>query len=147
MKALFLTTVFAVLLSSINADLFAQSKSDSTEATLPGEIKIVREGYENPFKEVAKSTTAGFGAGLVLAMAINLVFDDTEEVGKWLVFGGTVAGLASGIYHVSKRPQPRTALMQFEPKGEAKLAMPQPQLYFENGKISGVGVPLFSASF
>jgi hypothetical protein len=146
MKSTFVLMMLATLLFSTGSQVFAQkSQGDSTVTKTP--VHIIREGAENPFKEVAKSTMAGFGAGMVLAIAISLVADDTEDISKWLIFGGTFAGLAAGIHHVSKRPKTTAALLQFDANGLAKITLPPPQIRLDDRQISAINVNLASIAF
>lgn len=145
MKSIFISFMLVMVLISTNSQIFAQRQSDSTASRTP--VHIIREGAENPFKEVAKSTMAGFSAGAVLAIAISLVADNTEDLSKWLIFGGTVAGLAAGIHHVAKRPKTTAALLQFDPNGLAKITVPLPNVQLEDNRIAAFKIDLVSASF
>lgn len=145
MKSAIVFVVFAVFSLDAGSQVFAQSKSDSTAKPTP--IHIVREGAENPFKEVAKSTTAGFGAGLALAIAASLVADNTEDIGKGLIVGGTVVGLIAGIHHVAKRPKTTAALPPGDASALVKVSVPQTHAHCDDGCSEAKSASSISVAF
>lgn len=108
----------------------------------PAAAQIIetRDSSANPMVEVFKSTIYGGLAGLMLggALAWALESDDNADTVRWSFVGGTFLGFGYGIYHVSKRPQPRAAL-EHGPDGWA-LALPAPVLTREEPS------PLLAAS-
>lgn len=106
-------------------------------AARPSAAQIVetRDSSANPMVEVFKSTIYGGLAGLMLGSAIALAADNDNngDTIRWSFVGGTFFGFGYGIYHVSRRPQPRAAL-EHGPDGWA-LALPQPV-------VTGVEPPL-----
>ena len=107
--------------------------SSSAEA----QVAIVRGAHENPVISIAKSTLYGGATGVILGLALTLVIDEpTGDILKWSFVGGTFGGFLYGIYHVSTRPQPTAALLQFDTKGLAKVAVPQPQVQFNRERFS-----------
>ena len=61
------------------------------------------------------STIYGLLAGAALGGAIALVDngDNSEEIMRWSIAGGTFIGFGYGIYHVSTRPK-STALLEIK---------------------------------
>jgi hypothetical protein len=115
------------------------------------QVQVVRSGQENPMVTIGKSTLYGGATGLLVGLALSLVVDeDTGTVLKWGFVGGTLGGLMFGIYHVATRPQPSSALLQFDSDRLAKVAVPQPQVRFQSmkdGRHSPViKVPIVSVS-
>ncbi len=101
------------------------------------QVTIIRGSHENPVISVAKSTLYGGATGVLLGLALTLVVDEpTEDILKWSFVGGTFGGFFYGIYHVSTRPQPTAALLQFDTKGLAKVAVPKPQVQFNRERFS-----------
>lgn len=91
-------------------------------ATIPGQtnaqVIVTREGTENPAIVVARSILWGGFGGLILGGATALAVDDhQEEIIKWSFVGGTFGGLVLGMWHVTHRPEPRGALLDFSPDG------------------------------
>jgi hypothetical protein len=107
-------------------------------------IQVNRNSNENPIVEISRSVTAGAAAGLVigLAYAVASKGDNDGDVVRWCFFGGTVAGLAGGIYFVTHRPQPAEALLEME-GGRLHFDVPQPTV----GAAGGVQVPLAAVKF
>ena len=107
--------------------------SSSAEA----QVTIIRGSHENPVISIAKSTLYGGATGILLGLALTLVVDEsTGDILKWSFVGGTFGGFLYGIYHVSTRPQPTAALLQFDIKGLAKVAVPKPQVQFNRERFS-----------
>ena len=107
--------------------------SSSAEA----QVTIIRGSHENPVISIAKSTLYGGATGILLGLALTLVVDEsTGDILKWSFVGGTFGGFLYGIYHVSTRPQPTAALLQFDTKGLAKVAVPKPQVHFNRERFS-----------
>ncbi len=107
--------------------------SSSAEA----QVTIIRGSHENPVISIAKSTLYGGATGVLLGLALTLVIDEpSEDILKWSFVGGTFGGFLYGIYHVSTRPQPTAALLQFDTKGLAKVAVPEPQVQFNRERFS-----------
>ena len=75
-------------------------------------VNVDRQSSENPVVEVSRSVVYGGLAGLVLGSAFALANDGNNDgdIIKWCFVGGTVVGLAAGVYFVSTRPQPRAML-------------------------------------
>ncbi len=87
-----------------------------------------RQGDANPMVSVFKSTIYGGLAGLVLGLAVELVDDDEDaDAVKWGFVGGTFLGFGYGIYHVTSRPAPGSALLERGPDGW-EWGLPEPQL-------------------
>ena len=92
--------------------------------TASGQVVVTRSGEENPGITITKSIFWGALGGLIVGGAVALLMDDNQEDAlKWGFVGGTGLGLAAGIWHVAKRPQPRSALLRIDPEGAA-LGMP-----------------------
>ncbi len=107
--------------------------SSSAEA----QVTIIRGSHENPVISIAKSTLYGGATGILLGLALTLVVDEsTGDILKWSFVGGTFGGFLYGIYHVSTRPQPTAALLQFDTKGLAKVVVPKPQVQFNRERFS-----------
>ena len=89
-------------------------------ADAQAQVKVIREGEENPVLTVAKSTLWGGLTGLVLGGAIALVAEDNEEdIVKWSFVAGTFGGFAYGLYHVATRQPPTTSLLEMDADGLA----------------------------
>ncbi len=87
-------------------------------ASSSAQVTVHREGDENPVITIAKSIMWGGLAGLVLGGAVALVAEDNEEdIVKWFFVGGTFAGLGYGVYHVTTREKPSTALLRIDGDG------------------------------
>ena|SRR3990172_4821911 len=115
--------------------------------TSQAQVQIVRTGQENPVVTIGKSTLYGAGTGLLLGLALSLVVDeDTGDILKWSFVGGTFGGFFLGIYHVASRPQPASAMLQFNSTGLAKVTLPQPQLSFNQNRSLDFRVNLVSLS-
>jgi hypothetical protein len=85
---------------------------------LHAQVTVERHGQENPVVEIAKATFWGGAAGLVLGLAVALVAEENEEnIVKWFFVGGVFGGFAYGIYHVATRPEPSSALLEFDEDG------------------------------
>jgi len=82
------------------------------EVLASGSVEISRQSAENPMAEITRSMMWGALAGLLVGGAIELAAKDASgEPLRWGIVVGTGAGLASGVYFVSHRPQP-TALLE-----------------------------------
>jgi len=82
------------------------------------QVVVSRQGDENPAISVTKSIFWGGLGGLLLGGAVALATDEDDgEILKWSFVGGTFAGLALGLWHVTHRPEPRGALLRIEPGG------------------------------
>ena len=88
-------------------------------------VNIERSSNENPVVEVARSVIYGGLAGLVLGSAFALASDggNDGDVVRICFVGGTVVGLAAGVYFVANRPQP-SSLIEYE-EGALKLHVPE----------------------
>jgi len=76
------------------------------EVLAAGSVEISRNSAENPMAEITRSMMWGALAGLLVGGAIELAAKDASgEPIRWGIVLGTGAGLASGIYFVSHRPQ------------------------------------------
>jgi len=81
------------------------------EVLAAGNVEISRNSAENPMAEIARSVMWGAFAGLIVGGAIELAAKDASgEPLRWGIVVGTGAGLASGVYFVSHRPQPSALL-------------------------------------
>ncbi|MBM3320903.1 MAG: hypothetical protein FJY73_09535 [Candidatus Eisenbacteria bacterium] len=111
MKSLVLLVLLAVLLGGAPGESAAQ-------------VVVTRQGDENPAISITKSIFWGGLGGLILGSAIALVAEEDEgDIIKWSFVGGTFAGLAVGIWHVTRRPEPEGALLEFMPEG-TRVAAP-----------------------
>lgn len=109
--------------------------SFSVSSNLHAQVQVVRTGQENPVITIGKSTLYGGATGLLLGLALSLVVDeDTGDIVKWSFVGGTFGGFLVGIYHVASRPQPSSALLQFDSSRLVKVALPQPHVRFRSAK-------------
>ena len=82
------------------------------------QLIVTREGTENPAVVVARSILWGGFGGLILGGATALAVDDhQEEIVKWSFVGGTFGGLILGMWHVTHRPEPRSAFLNISPDG------------------------------
>jgi hypothetical protein len=89
-----------------------------------GQVVVSRQGDENPAISITKSIFWGGLGGLILGSAIALVAEEDEgEIIKWSFVGGTFAGLAVGVWHVTRRPEPTGALLEVTPDGR-RVASP-----------------------
>ena len=77
-----------------------------------GAVNIERSSQENPVVEVSRSVIYGGLAGLVIGSAFTLASDggNDGDVVRWCFVGGTLVGLAAGVYFVANRPQPEAML-------------------------------------
>ena len=96
-----------------------------------GDVTVTRGSNENPVLEVAKSIYWGAAAGSVLGLAIMLADkSDSGEPLRWGFVIGAFAGLGTGIYFVTHRPQPASGLLELEHgrllPGPAPLAAIEP---------------------
>jgi len=81
------------------------------EVLAAGSVEISRNSAENPMAEVTRSMMWGAVAGFMVGGAIELAAKDASgEPLRWGIVVGTGAGLVSGIYFVSHRPQPSALL-------------------------------------
>ncbi|MFQ5674816.1 MAG: hypothetical protein ACE5G1_02880 [bacterium] len=111
------------------------------------QVTVVRGGQENPVISIAKSTLYGAATGVLLGLALTLVVDeDTGDILKWSFVGGTFGGFLFGIYHVSTRPEPSAALLQFDARGLVKMNVPKPQLRLNRDRTVDFRVSLMSLS-
>jgi hypothetical protein len=123
---MFRRVVAAVVLSSVLVNASAAFAAEpGTESgagpvapevlsTASGSVEISRNGAENPMVEIARSVMWGAVAGAIVGSAIALaVKDGSGESIRWGIVGGTAAGLGTGVYFVSHRPQPG-ALLELE---------------------------------
>jgi len=80
-------------------------------------VNVHRRGDENPMQEVARSVFYGGLTGLMVGGALAIASDDGNdgEMIRWGLVGGTMVGLAIGMYHVSSRPS--AALIEFDGRG------------------------------
>lgn len=106
-------------------------------------VNVERNSAENPVVEISRSVIYGGLAGLVVGGAIALASesDNSGDIVRWCFVGGTLAGLAAGIYFVSSRPQPRAVI---EVDGGA-LRLHAPQL--GKSAAGGAQVPLVAVRF
>jgi len=92
-------------------------------------VNVNRNGDENPVQEVAKSTLYGALTGLVVGGALALASDSNDNDGQ-LVRGGIVAGtfvgLGLGLWWVTSRPQPSSALEWKD--GTLRASLPEPAI-------------------
>jgi O-antigen/teichoic acid export membrane protein len=96
----------------------------------PVSAQIVEErrGEANPMVSVFKSTLYGGAAGLVLGLAVELIDSGSDgDAAKWGFVGGAFFGFGYGIYYVSTRPSPGSAMLERKEDGFA-LAFPRPEL-------------------
>ena len=116
----------------------------SAPQQLPASIVIERRSDENPFIEVMNTMKWGTMGGLLLGGAVSLAANgnDKGESLRWGILVGTVAGLTYGIWHVSRRAEPR-AMLEFD-GGRARLN-PMPLAAVEVG--AGVRVRAFAMRF
>jgi hypothetical protein len=109
------------------------------------QVTVVRDGSENPMKEIATSTIYGGLAGLLLGGATALAVEENEDsIVKWFFVGGTFFGFGYGIYHVSRRPEPH-ALLRLD-DGEPTIGVPIPRVSF-SARDAGLSMTLLSVSF
>jgi len=89
------------------------------------QVVVSRQGDENPAISVTKSIFWGGLGGLLLGGAVALATDEDDgEILKWSFVGGTFAGLALGLWHVTHRPEPRGALLRIDSGGTLVSAPP-----------------------
>jgi len=112
------------------------------------QVSVVRGGAENPMVTIGKSTLYGSGTGLLLGLALTLIINnDSDDVFRWSFAAGTLSGFTLGIMHVTTRPKPRAAaLLQFNSRGLARVAVPKPQLMLNQGRKLKFEVNLISLS-
>lgn len=111
------------------------------------QVTVVRGGSENPVVTIGKSTFYGGATGLLLGLALTLVIEeDTGDILKWSFVGGTFGGFLLGIYHVANRPQPSSALLQFDSGKLVKLNVPKPRVTFTRDRSVDFKVPIASFS-
>ena len=129
-------SIVRVLVLALGALLFpvaavAQTDPDSAASAppgpsrLPATMQIERQGNENPFIEVSKTTMWGALAGTVIGGAISLANNgkDNGEATRWSIVIGTFAGLGFGIAHVTRRPQPRALIEWYDGRAQANVAL------------------------
>ena len=79
------------------------------QESLRAQVVETRESESNPVVTVFRGTLYGAGTGLLLGGAYALIesdgADETEEILKWGVAGGAIAGAAVGLVYVLLRPQ------------------------------------------
>ena len=76
-----------------------------------GNVSVERRGDENPAMEVARATFWGAVAGTVVGLAVAAIQNDhASESIRWGFALGTFAGLGTGIWFVSHRPEPASLL-------------------------------------
>jgi len=86
--------------------------------TAGAQVTVVRQGEENAFITIAKSTAWGGLGGLVLGGAVALIADENQDdILKWFFVGGVCGGLGYGIYHVATRDHPSSALLRIDQDG------------------------------
>lgn len=84
---------------------------------------------------------------MLLGLALALVLEqDTGEIMRWSFVTGTFGGFLIGIYHVANRPQPASAILQFNATGLAKVILPKPELRLGSNRSFGLRVNLVSLS-
>lgn len=99
------------------------------------QVTVQRKGDENPAISVTKSIFWGGLGGLVLGSAVALVADENEgDIIKWSFVGGTFAGLGLGIWHVTHRPEPRSALLRIGPD-DVDLSTPTVEFAMERDRL------------
>jgi hypothetical protein len=104
-------------------------------APVHSQVTIERHGDENPVAAIAKATAWGGLAGLLLGSAVALVADDNEgDIIKWFFVGGVFGGFGYGIYHVTTRPEPPSALLRIDSDG---MEWRFPAVAFERGMAGG----------
>jgi hypothetical protein len=106
--------------------------------SLRAQVVEERESDSNPATAIFKATLAGAGTGLLLGGAYALIesdgADETEDILKWGVAGGAIAGAAVGVVYV---------LLRSQPEGDADVVAPAVDA--SNGRIS-VGAPTLLVS-
>ncbi len=118
-----------------------------TNGVSQAQVTVVRGGQENPVVTIGKSTLYGGATGLLLGLALALVIEDnTGEIMRWSFVGGTFGGFLIGVYHVANRPQPASAMLQFNSSGLAKVTLPKPELSLGSNRSLGLKVNLISLS-
>ncbi len=111
------------------------------------QVRVVRSGQENPVVTIGKSTLYGGATGLLLGLALALVLEqDTGDIIRWSFVSGTFGGFLVGVYHVANRPQPSSAMLQFNSTGLAKIRLPKPELRLGANSSLGLRVNLVSLS-
>ena len=102
------------------------------------QVVVTRQGDENPAVSVTKSIFWGGLGGLLLGGAVALATEDDDgEILKWSFVGGTFAGLALGLWHVTHRPEPRGAFLQIGPEG-ALVSLPRPDWTSRTDPLTGI---------
>jgi len=92
-------------------------------------INVNRNGDENPVQEVAKSTLYGALTGLVVGGALALASDSNDNDAQLVrsgIVAGTFLGLGLGLWWVTKRPQPSSALEWKD--GTLRASLPEPAI-------------------
>ena len=121
----------------------------------PGSIKnplmpsVISSGIPPTFVvTIGKSTLYGGATGLLLGLALALVVDEsTGDIMRWSFVTGTFGGFLIGVYHVANRPQPSSAMLQFNASGLVKVALPKPELRLGSNRSLGLRLNLVSLSF
>ncbi len=109
------------------------------------QVTVARTGQENPMVVIAKSTMYGAATGIILGLALSLaVEEDFGDVMRWSFVGGTLGGFLIGVYHVATRPQPSSALLQFNETGFARVAFPTPALRMDKDRSLDFRISLVS---
>src|SRR5262249_43879202 len=101
---------------------------------LPGRasaaVNVERQSAENPMVEIFRATIYGALTGAVVGGVIVLAAqsdaDTNGDIMRWSIVGGTVLGLAAGVYFTAKRPQP-SGLIELR-SGTLGLHAPSPQV-------------------
>lgn len=114
---MFRRLIALLLLGCLTANALPAFAAETTPAPVApevlaaGSVEISRGSAENPMAEIARSVMWGALAGLLVGGAVELAAKDTSgEPLRWGIVVGTGAGLASGVYFVSHRPQPSALL-------------------------------------
>jgi len=111
------------------------------------QVEIQRRGEENPVLTVSKSTIYGGLAGLVLGGALALAVNENEgDIVKWFFVAGTFGGFGAGVYHVTHRPGPTSALLTITPGGVG-TALPALELSATRSEGAAARITLLSAGF
>ncbi len=111
------------------------------------QVEVQRRGEENPVLTVSKSTIYGGLAGLVLGGALALAVNENEgDIVKWFFVAGTFGGFGAGVYHVTHRPAPSSALFSIS-SGRVDVAMPAPWFSASGPKERTVRVPLLDIGY
>jgi hypothetical protein len=122
-----------VMPRSLTAAAVALVLMVGAQDSLRAQVVESRESDSNPATAIFKATLAGAGTGLLLGGAYALVesdgADETEDILKWGVAGGAMAGAAVGIVYVLLRSQPEGDVDAVSPavdasNGRVTLAAP-----------------------